>query len=131
MTCETTTTGRISEPKIAFTKNGRPVLELNIHATRRTKNTHTNEWTDDGQPLWIRATFWDQEAERYADILHKGDTITITGPLTLHTYTRQDGTTGTTLEIRFPRLLGYIPKPQPATTPHTQAAHHTQTNAPF
>ena len=37
-------------------------------------------------------------------------TVTVTGDLVRRTYTRQDGSEGEALEVRFPRLLGYIRK---------------------
>lgn len=132
MTCETITTGRIAEPKMSFTKNGRPVLELNIAATRRTKDKNTNEWTDDGDQLWIRAAFWDQEAERLTDLLHRGDTVTVTGPLILGNFQRKDGTIAVTHEIRFPRFVGYLPKVDQQhnqQTPNAQAAYAAQQQA--
>ena len=43
-----------------------------------------------------------------ADTLSRGDAVTVAGELVRRTYTRQDGTEGDALEVRFPRLLGYI-----------------------
>lgn len=125
MTCETTATGRISEPQLKFTKTGKPVLELNINATRSTQNKNTNQWEDDGEPLWIKAAFWNEEAENLAETLNKGDRITVTGTLIIRGYQKSDGTRGQSLELRYPHFLGIIPK-KPLTHPS-----NAQTNDPW
>ena len=50
MSIETTVTGRIAEPELRYTQQGKAVLDLRICATRRALNKNTNEWADDGEP---------------------------------------------------------------------------------
>lgn len=120
--------GHIAEPKIAFTQNGRPILNLRINATRRTKNTNTNQWEDDGDPLWITITLWDNEADTLADKLQKGDRITAAGTLTLKPYTRNDGTPAIEHQLRNPKILTIQHK---NTTPTPNQNDPWNTQPPF
>lgn len=111
MSMETTTTGNIAEPTLRYTQAGKAVLELRIGATRRVFNKQTNEWDDDGSPLWVSASFWEQEAEHLAEILHKGSKVSVSGTVIREEYETAQGH-GEKLVIRFPRFLGIVPKRQ-------------------
>lgn len=111
MSMETTTTGNIAEPTLRYTQAGKAVLELRIGATRRAFNKQTNEWEDDGSPLWVSASFWEQEAEHLADILSKGAKVSVAGTVIREEYETAQGH-GEKLVIRFPRFLGIVPKRQ-------------------
>lgn len=111
MTAKVYVTGNIgNDPIPRFTQSGRPVLDLSIGCTPRAKNKQTSEWEDQGAPLWIRASIWDTEAEKWAEILRKGHQVTVEGELMKRTYQDQAGQTRESLELRFPRILGYTPK---------------------
>ena len=111
MSMETITTGNIAEPTLRYTQAGKAVLELRIGATRRAFNKQTNEWDDDGSPLWVSASFWEQEAEYLADILSKGAKVSVAGTVIREEYETAQGH-GEKLVIRFPRFLGIVPKRQ-------------------
>ena len=111
MSMETMTTGNIAEPTLRYTQAGKAVLELRIGATRRVFNKQTNEWDDDGSPLWVSASFWEQEAEHLAEILHKGSKVSVSGTVIREEYETAQGH-GEKLVIRFPRFLGIVPKRQ-------------------
>ena len=111
MSIETTVTGRIAEPELRYTQQGKAVLDLRICATRRALNKSTNEWADDGEPLWVSAPFWERDAEYLAEILGKGSEITVTGTLAMETYETSNGR-GSKLVVRFPRFKGLVPKRQ-------------------
>ena len=112
MSMSTITTGRIAEPELRFTGNGKALLELRIAATRSQKDKATGQWSDDGAHLWVAATFWEEEAQRLADALHKGDQVTVSGDLVLEEYQKRDGTPGQKHVVRFPRFLGFVPRRQ-------------------
>ena len=112
MSMSTITTGRIAEPELRFTTNSKALLELRIAATRSQKDKTTGQWSDDGAPLWVAATFWEDEAQRLADALHKGDQVTVSGDLVLEEYQKRDGTPGQKHVLRFPRFLGVVPRRQ-------------------
>lgn len=109
MTATVTVTGNLTAPpEVKHLPSGKPVTELRFGATRRRNNNGT--WEDDGAPLFMSASLFGDKDTWLANALGKGDTVTVTGDLVRRTYTRQDGTEGEALEVRFPRLLGYIRK---------------------
>lgn len=109
MTATITVTGNLTQsPEVRYLKSGKPTTRLRIGATRRRNNNGT--WEDDGAPLFLDASLFGDKDTWVADALHTGDTVTVTGELIRRTYGRSDGTPGEALEIRFPRLLGYIRK---------------------
>lgn len=136
MSMETTITGNIAEPQLKFTSAGKAVLEVRVNATRRTKNRETGEWGDDGAQLWVSATFWETEAEKLAEVLHKGSKVTVSGGVVMEEYQKRDGNRGQKLLIRSPRFLGVIPsasnRSQEARTAANTPDPYTQpTNDPW
>ncbi|MCD4557628.1 single-stranded DNA-binding protein [Schaalia sp. lx-100] len=124
MSATLTLTGRLgTEPEIKFTKTGKAVLTLPICATPAQKNQTSGQWEDQGATLWIRATFWEYEAENLAETLHKGDTVSVTGTLKLDTYPTADGQTRESLEVMHPRFLGVKPR-QNGQAPQASAARN-------
>ena len=122
MTATITVTGNLTQaPEVKYLPSGKPVTELRFGATRRRNNNGT--WEDDGAPLFLSAALFGDKDTWLADTLTKGDTVTVTGDLIRRTYKRQDGTESESLEVRFPRLLGYIRKADKrATGPAAPAA---------
>lgn len=109
MTATITVTGNLTTPpEVKHLPSGKPVTELRFGATRRRNNNGI--WEDDGAPLFMSASLFGDKDTWVANTLGKGDAVTVTGDLVRRTYTRQDGTEGEALEVRFPRLLGYIRK---------------------
>lgn len=109
MTATVTVTGNLAAaPEVKHLPSGKTVTELRFGATRRRNNNGT--WEDDGAPLFMSASLFGDKETWVAGALGKGDTVTVTGDLVRRTYTRQDGSEGEALEVRFPRLLGYIRK---------------------
>lgn len=109
MTATVIATGNLTQtPETKHLPSGKTVTELRFGATRRRNNN--GAWEDDGGPLFMSASLFGDKDTWVANTLSKGDTVTVTGDLVRRTYTRQDGTEGESLEVRFPRLLGYIRK---------------------
>ena len=127
MTVNATIQGRIAEPELKYTQGGKPVLDLRICATPRKKDRDTGEWSDDGSELWVSAPFWGDEAERLAEVLTRGDQVTVTGSVAQEEFTRRDGGQGQKLVVRFPKFLGVTPRAPQAredrfSAPQTQNA---------
>ena len=110
MSAEITVTGNLTrDPETAKTKTGELIVRLGIAATRRQFDKKTNEWTDDGSPLYLSASFFGDSYGYITDLLGKGDQVTITGTLVLREWESKKGS-GQSLEIRFPKFLGYMRK---------------------
>ena len=110
MSAEITVTGNLTrDPEIAKTKTGELIVRLGIAATRRQFDKKTNEWSDDGEPLYLSTSFFGDSYEYITDLVGKGDQVTITGTLVLRGWESKKGS-GQSLEIRFPKFLGYMKK---------------------
>lgn len=132
MTAEITVNGTLTrDPEIKYTQSGTAMLKLALAATRRTQNRDTKQWEDDGDPLYIDATFFGDRENYLGDILHKGDRVSVAGTLVRRNW-ESGAKTGVSLEVRFPRLLGYIKKADKAGGVQALAPTTSNTfNAPF
>ena len=121
MTATVTVTGNVGQdPEIRYTQTGKAVCTLSVAATPR-KQTPAGEWDDDGEPLWIRADFWERDAETVADAVRRGDRITIAWQGT-------DGHRRETLALRRAKFLGIVPRPGNA--PQASQEPFSATNRP-
>lgn len=110
MALKAVVTGPIADPVLRWTTKQQAVLDLRMNATLSMRDKQTGQWENVGEPLWVSATFWDQEAQQLTDVLTKGDRVTVEGTLVFETYQRRDGTSGVRFTLRFPRFLGVIPR---------------------
>lgn len=110
MAAEITVTGTLTrDPEIKYAQSGTAMLKLALAATRRQQNRNTKQWEDDGDPLYIDVTFFGDRESYLGDILHKGDQLSVTGALVRRNW-ESGSKTGVALEVRFPKLLGYVKK---------------------
>lgn len=110
MAAEITVTGTLTrDPEIKYAQSGTAMLKLALAATRRQQNRDTKQWEDDGDPLYIDVTFFGDRDNYLGDILHKGDQLSVSGALVRRNW-ESNGKSGVALEVRFPKLLGYIKK---------------------
>lgn len=108
MSAEMTVTGNLTrDPETSKTKSGELVVRLGIAATRRQFDKKTEEWVDDGEPLYLNASFFGDSYEYITALVGKGDQITLSGTLVLRAWKSENGS-GQSLEIRFPKFLGYM-----------------------
>ena len=132
MAAEITVTGTLTrDPELRYASSGTPMLKLALAATRRTQNRDTKQWEDDGDPLYIDVTFFGERENYLGDILHKGDQVSATGALVRRNW-EAAGKSGVALELRFPKLLGYVKKADKAGGVQALAPTTSNTfNSPF
>jgi len=126
------------DPEVKFTRDGQQITELRIAATPTHKD-QSGQWVDDGDPLWVTAAFWGERYGHLADTLRKGDRVTVTGVLMQRGWEGSGGQRRTSLEVRFPRFRGTVPRrnvgQQPVTFNATQGGQQgdpwANANAPF
>lgn len=87
-----------SEPQLRFTATGTAVASFTLASTARQYDKATNTWRD-GDTLFVRVNAWRAMAENAADSLRKGTRVIVTGRLRQTTWTADDGTQRTGLEI--------------------------------
>ncbi len=76
---------------------GKAYTHLDVAVTDRARNTQ-GDWVD-GPVTYYRVTAFGKTAENATNSLTKGDTVIVTGQLTVRSYTRTDGTPGVAQEI--------------------------------
>jgi single-strand DNA-binding protein len=59
---------------------------------------------------FFRVTAWDNLAKLCGQYLSKGRKVAVVGPVSLHTYTTQDGKSGSSLEVRADDVECLSPK---------------------
>ena len=99
-----------NQPEARFTQSGNATLTFSVGCTPRRKDKDSGQWDDDGSPLWITITLWGEDAERWAEVLDKGDRISVNGTLKRRTYERREGGQGESLELVGARDLAIVPK---------------------
>lgn len=132
MAAEITVTGTLTrDPEVKYAQSGTAMLRLALAATRRQQNRDTKQWEDDGDPLYIDVTFFGDRENYLGDILHKGDQLSVSGALIRRNWESGDKS-GVALEVRFPKLLGYVKKADKSGGVQALAPTTSNTfNAPF
>lgn len=112
--------------------NGKSVIAVDIAHTPRKKDG--DQWVDAGDTIWFQASFWEKEAEAIAANVRKSTLVTVTGQPELNVYTKQDGSPGVSVRIKF-GTLGIIPRQdrqdrqQPVSAPNTTPQPQWDTQA--
>lgn len=110
MSAEITVTGNLTrDPETAKTHTGELIVRLGIAATRRQFDKKEEVWVDDGLPLYMNASFFGDSYDYIVGLVEKGDQVTLSGTLVLREWISKKGP-GQSLEIRFPKFLGYMKK---------------------
>lgn len=110
-------------PELRTTSQGTPVCSFSVAVNRRKANEDGSHDAD-----FFRVTAWRQLGENCAKFLDKGRKVCVIGAVALHTYTKNDGTTGASMEVvaedvefLSPRVSDETPA-QPANVPAGFAA---------
>lgn len=81
------------DPELRTTTNGKNVCGFSVAVNRRKKN-HEQTEAD-----FFRVSVWDQLGETCAKYLAKGKKVCVIGPVSVRTYTTQNGETRANLEV--------------------------------
>jgi single-strand DNA-binding protein len=77
-----------ADPELRYTPSGKAVANLRVAET-----------------MWIGVEVWEQQAERLAEQLRKGNKIYAEGQLRAREFEGRDGQKRTALELRFARVV--------------------------
>lgn len=100
------------DPDTRVTRAGNPMTNVTVVVSDQKKDQYGN-WVDDSV-AFIRVTGTKRMAENMAESLSKGTRVIAQGRLKRREYTRDDGTTGESLEM-FADAIGVSLKFDPAT----------------
>lgn len=99
--------GRIAmDPELRFAASGTAFCNISIPDQKRRKND-AGEWEDASATTWFRVTVFNEAAEALAEA-SKGDEVVVTGRLITREWQKDDGSTGSSLEVDFAKV-GIVP----------------------
>jgi single-strand DNA-binding protein len=98
-----------ADPELRYTPGGKAVTELRV-AVNDNRKGPDGEWIE--ETLWFRVSVWEQQAERMAEQLRKGNKIYAEGQLRAREYEARDGQKRTSLELAFARVVNLERRPR-------------------
>ncbi len=91
------------DPEMRYTPSGAPVTSFSVACNRQYTNSQGERVKE---TIWFRVSVWNKQAETCNNFLRKGSKVLVEGRLVPdlatggpRTFSRQDGTTGTSFEI--------------------------------
>jgi single-strand DNA-binding protein len=87
-----------ADVELRFTQTGTAVASFTVAATPRTFDKAANGWKD-GETVFLRVAAWRALAENAAESLRKGARVIVTGRLRQSSWTAEDGSTRTAIEV--------------------------------
>jgi single-strand DNA-binding protein len=98
-----------ADPELRYTPSGKAVTNLRVAVNDRSRGAD-GEWVED--TMWIGVEVWEQQAERLAEQLRKGNKVFAEGQLRAREYEARDGQKRTALELRFARVVNLERRPR-------------------
>ena len=86
-----------TDPRVEAT-DGVPRCYFRVACTERRQDKESREWVDHATTFYS-VTVWRDMADHVFKTLRKGDRVVLAGKVRSRDFTRQDGTTGTALEL--------------------------------
>ncbi|WP_164520384.1 single-stranded DNA-binding protein [Specibacter cremeus] len=80
------------------TQNGIPMGTFRMGSTERRLDRTTNQWVD-GATNWFSVSMFRILAQNAASSIHRGDRIVLVGRLRVNNWAKEDGRTGTSVDI--------------------------------
>lgn len=82
------------DPELRSTQDGKSVCSFTVAVNRRQKNAQGQNEAD-----FFRVSVWGQQGENCQKYLAKGRKVAVTGSVSVHTYTGNDGVTRAQMEV--------------------------------
>ena len=98
-----------ADPELRYTPSGKAVTNLRVAVNDRSRGSD-GEWVE--ETMWIGVEVWEQQAERLAEQLRKGNKIYAEGQLRAREFEGRDGQKRTALELRFARVVNLERRPR-------------------
>jgi single-strand DNA-binding protein len=116
--------GRLTaDPELRFTPTGKAVASFRVAANDARRDDATGTWENTEQ-IFVNVSIWEDDAEEVAENLRRGDRVIVTGKIFQREFTRQDGTKGWSLDMKFPTVSKVI-RTSRSTTPARSTAPQT------
>lgn len=88
-----------ADPELRFVANGSAVANFTVASNSRYFNRNSGQW-EEKATMFIRCEAWRSQADNIAETLKKGMRVMVHGELSISTYSKQDGSTGTSVDIK-------------------------------
>jgi single-strand DNA-binding protein len=98
-----------ADPELRYTPSGKAVTDLRV-AVNDNRKGPDGEWIE--ETLWFRVSVWEQQAERLAEQLRKGNKIYAEGQLRVREFEGRDGEKRQSLELAFARVVNLERRPR-------------------
>ncbi len=92
------------DPEMRYTPNRRPVTEVSVAVSHRSRDAATGEWHDD-QTDWYRVTVWGDRAERTAEQFRKGNKVFVEGRFRTREFEGKDGQKRISLDVTADNVI--------------------------
>jgi len=87
-----------ADPELRHTKKKLPVASFTIARNDRFFDRDSEEWVD-GDPTFLRCSYWRESGENFAESHEKGDRVIVIGKLQQNEFTDKEGNERITLEL--------------------------------
>jgi single-strand DNA-binding protein len=87
-----------ADPELRFTTGGVAVASFTVASTPRVYDKAANTWRD-GDTVFLRVAAWRQLAEHVTESLQRGARVIVSGRLRQSSWTAEDGSTRTAIEV--------------------------------
>jgi single-strand DNA-binding protein len=102
---------------------GHRVVDVSVPITPRREVN--GRWEDTGEPVWYRASFWDDDADAVLDSVNKGSQVMITGTLKIEPWATGEKS-GVTVRLTRPTLYPAAKRSSRGTSSPRQEAPREQ-----
>ena len=85
-----------ADPELRYTPSGKAVTNLRVAVNDRSRGAD-GEWTE--ETMWIGVEVWEQQAERLAEQLRKGNKVFVEGRFKSREFEGKDGEKRTSLDV--------------------------------
>lgn len=87
-----------ADPELRFLQNGSAVANFSVASTPRTYNRQSQQW-EDGEPMFLRCSAWNQLGEHVAESLQKGMRVIVQGNLRQRSWQTDNGEKRSAFEV--------------------------------
>ena len=101
-----------ADPEKRTTTTGKDVTTFTVAVNRRQRDANGNSVAD-----FFRVSAWNELAKNCAAFLKKGNKVCVVGSVSIHTYTRNDGSSGANMEVMAQSVEFLTPKNNSGFTP--------------
>ncbi|WP_020659782.1 single-stranded DNA-binding protein [Amycolatopsis benzoatilytica] len=96
-----------ADPELAFTQSGSAVVNFTVASTPRVYDRQTSEFKD-GDPLFLRCSWWGGPAENVAESLMRGARVVVQGRLRQRSYDTKEGDRRTVVELQVDEVAASL-----------------------